>query len=75
MIDEHVLKGDFEGTLFAPGKHREFSAAPTVVRVHLSKSHVRDLAPVSKENKRCTSQHTRITIVELEHRRPIGLGS
>ena len=30
--------------------------------------HVRNLAPVSKENKRCTSQHTHITIVELVHR-------
>ena len=30
--------------------------------------HVRDLAPVSKENKRCTSQHTHIAIVELVHR-------
>ena len=30
--------------------------------------HVRNLAPVSKENKRCTSQQTPISIVELVHR-------
>ena len=30
--------------------------------------HARNLAPVSKENKRCTSQHTHIIIVELVHR-------
>ena len=29
--------------------------------------HVSDLAPVSKENKCCMSQHTHITIVELKH--------
>ena len=29
---------------------------------------IRDLAPISRENKRCTSQQTRITIVELVHR-------
>ena len=27
--------------------------------------HIPNLAPVSKENKRCTSQHTHITIVEF----------
>ena len=42
-----------------------------MVRVHSNKRHVRDLAPVSKENKRCTSQQTRITIVEIVHRRPL----
>ena len=31
-----------------------------MVRVHSNKRHVRDLAPVSKENKRCTSQQTHI---------------
>ena len=30
--------------------------------------HIRNLAPVSKENKLCMSQHTHITIVELVHR-------
>ena len=36
-----------------------------MARVH----HVRDLALVSKENKRkCTSQHTHIPIVEVEYR-------
>ena len=30
--------------------------------------HMRNLAPVYKEKKRCTSQHTHITIVELVHR-------
>ena len=43
----------------------------TMVRVHSNKRHVRDLAPVSTENKRCTSQQTRITIVEIVHRRPL----
>ena len=43
----------------------------TIVRVDLNKSHVRDLAPVSRENKRCTSQQTRITIVELVQRWPL----
>ena len=42
-----------------------------MVRVHSNKRHLRDLAPVSKENKRCTSQQTRITIVEIVHRRPL----
>ena len=42
-----------------------------MVRVYSNKRHVRDLAPVSKENKRCTSQQTRITIVEIVHRRPL----
>ena len=53
--------------------NREFSAAPTVdptvARVHLNKRNVRDLASVSKENKRCTSQPALITIVKLVHRR------
>ena len=69
MNDEHVLKGAFEGTKFVPGKHKEYYAAPTkdptVVRAHLNKRHECDLAPVSRENKLCTSQQTRITIVEL----------
>ena len=43
--------------------NREFSAAPTVhptvVRMHLNKRHIRDVAPGSKENKRC-SHNTRI---------------
>ena len=44
----------------------------TMVRVDSSKRHhVRDLAPDSRENKRCTSQQTRITIVELLQRRPL----
>ena len=30
--------------------------------------HVRDLVPIYKENKRCTSQHKPNTIVELVHR-------
>ena len=40
------------------------------MHVHLNKRHVRDLAPFSKEYKLFTSQHMRITIVELVHRRP-----
>ena len=39
----------------------------TMVRVDLNKRHARDLAPVTRENKWCTSQQTRITIVELVH--------
>ena len=35
---------------------------------HPYKRQVRDLTPVSKGYKRCTSQHARITIVELVHR-------
>ena len=35
----------------------------TIARVDLNKRHVRDLALVSRENKLCTSQQTRITIV------------
>ena len=74
MNGNHVLKGAFEGFKFGPGEQREFSAAPivdpTVARAHSNKRHVRDLAPVSNENKSCTSQHTHITIVELVHRRP-----
>ena len=45
---------------------------PTVARVHLNKYHVRDLVPVSRVNKRCTSKHTLINnTVELLHRRPL----
>ena len=43
----------------------------TMVHVDLNKRHVRDLAPVSRENKRCRSQQTCITIVEPVHRRPL----
>ena len=72
MNNEHVLKGGLECTKFGPGKHREFSVAPTidptVVRMHQNKRHIPDLVLVSKENKRCTSQHMRITIVELHSR-------
>ena len=39
-----------------------------LVRASLNKLQVRDLTPVSKGDKRCTSQHARITIVELVHR-------
>ena len=39
-------------------------AIKTVAHVH----HVRNLAPVSKEIKWCTSQHMHITIVETVHR-------
>ena len=64
---DHVLNGAFEVIKFRPGKHREFSGAPTedptVVHVHLNKLHVRNLAPISKEIKRCRSQHTHIIIV------------
>ena len=42
-----------------------------MARVDLNKHHVRDLAPVSRENKRCTSQQMRITIAELVHRWPL----
>ena len=73
MNDEHVLKGAFEGMKFGPGKYGQLCAAQTadqtMTRVHSNKYHVSDLALVSKENKRCTSQHTRITIVILVHRR------
>ena len=30
MNDENVLKGAYEGSKFGPGKHGEFSVAPTV---------------------------------------------
>ena len=36
----------------------------TMARVY----HIRNLAPVPKENKRCTSQQTPISIAELVHR-------
>ena len=42
----------------------------TMARVDLKRRNVLDLAPVSRENKRCSSQQTRITIVELLHRWP-----
>ena len=53
-----------------------FFSAPTVdltfmVRVDLNKRHACVQAPVSGENKRCTSQQTSITFVELVHRRPL----
>ena len=77
IYGEYAFKGAFEGTKFGSGKHREFSAAPTVdptvAPVHLNRRHVRDVAPVSKDNKRCTSQRARITIVELVHRRSFAL--
>ena len=41
----------------------------TKALVDLNKRHIRDLAPVSRKNERCTSQQTRITIVELVLRR------
>ena len=75
MNYEHALKVGFEGIEFGPGKYGEFSAIPTedltMARVDLNKRHVRDLAPVARENKRCTSQQTCITIVELVHRWPL----
>ena len=37
----------------------------------LNRCHVCDLAPVSREYKRCTSQQTCITNVELVHRWPL----
>ena len=52
MNDERVLKSALEGIEFGPGKYVKFSAAPTTARMHLNKSHIRDLAPVSKENNR-----------------------
>ena len=70
MNDEHVLKVACEGIKLGTGKYREMFAAPTVyptmARVHLKKLHMGNLAPISKKNKRCTSQHTCITIVEHE---------
>ena len=42
--------------------------AVTMVCVDLNQHHIRDLAPVSREKKPCTSQQTRNTIVELVHR-------
>ena len=69
MNDKNVLKVAFESFKFGPGKYGEFSAAPTVdptmATVHFNKRHVRDLAPIYIENKRCTSQHTRIATVVL----------
>ena len=68
MNYEYALK-------FGPGKYGEFSAALTVdltmACVDLNKRHVRDLAPVSRENTWCTSQCTHITNVELVHRQPL----
>ena len=69
MNDENVLKSALEGIKFEPGKHRELFV-PTVVHVHLDKRHVRDLASVSKADRRCTSQRMRITIFESVHWRP-----
>ena len=75
MNDEHVLKVVCEGITFRPDKYGEFSAAPTVhptvARMHLSTSHVHDLAPVSRENKRGTSQQARITNIEIAHWRSL----
>ena len=55
---------------FGPGKYGEFSAAPTVdptmAHVHLNKRPVRALATASI---RILIGATRITIVELVHRR------
>ena len=69
MNDEHVLIATLVVTNFGPGEHRKCSAAatvhPTVLHVHLNKRHVSNLAPFPKEYKRYTSQHTRITFVEL----------
>ena len=63
-----ILKGAFESVKFGPGEYGEFSAASTVdltmAPVHINKRHVRE------ENKRCTSQDTRIWIVQLVHRQP-----
>ena len=46
IYGEYAFKDAFEGTKFGSGKHREFSAAPTVdptvAPVHLNKRHVRD---------------------------------
>ena len=60
MNYEHALKVVFEGIEFEPSKHWEFSAASTadltMARLDLNKRHVRCLVPVSRENKRCTSQ-------------------
>ena len=42
-----------------------------MARLDLNKCHIRDLAPVSRENKRYMSQHMHITIVELVHRQPM----
>ena len=42
-----------------------------MTRMDLNKRHIRDLAPVSRENKQRMSQQTRITIVELVHWWPL----
>ena len=75
MKHEHVLKVGFEDIKFGPGKCWEFSAALSVdlpmASMDLNKRHIRNLAPVTRENKRCMSQHTRITIVERVHMWPL----
>ena len=58
MDYKNALKVGFEEIKFGPGKYEEFSD-------------LRDLAPVSRGKKGCTSQNARITIVELVHRRPL----
>ena len=74
-MNEHALKVGFEGIKFGHGKYRKFSAAPTealtMACMYFNKRHVCQLAPVSRENKWGTSQHTCITIVKLVHRRPL----
>ena len=45
--------------------------ALTMVRVDLNQRHVSDLATVSREKKRCTSQQRRITIVGVVHGWPL----
>ena len=43
----------------------------TMVCVDSYRHHVGDLAPVFRENKRCMSKQTHITIVERVHRQPL----
>ena len=71
MNDGRVSKDAFERIKYV--KYGEFSTAqtvdPTMAPVHVYTRHVHNLTPVSRENKRCKSQHARVTIVELVHRR------
>ena len=67
MNDEHALKSASQYIEFGPGKYGQYFAAP-IVDPTMACLH---FAPVTKENKRCTSQHARITIVGLVHVRDL----
>ena len=69
MNFEYALKVGFEGMKFGPGRYGEFSAAPTVdltmARMDLNRRHVRDLAPISKENNCAATSMVTLAIWEV----------